>query len=176
MRNGTSSRSIGGGGAGGSNSTSSPPTSFHDFGRGSPSTRTPASITRSAFAREPTCSAMKRSSRSPAASSGTRTVRTVREHEHGEQNADADHDEAVREVERRPPLQVEEVGHVPQPDTVDEVREAASDDEPERDRQDGMPCTGAREEHEHPRDRDAREQDHDRGRARKQPERDSRVL
>ena len=49
-----------------------------------------------------------------------------------EEQRDADDDERVREVERGPAAEVEEVGHVPEPDAVDEVREAAADHEAER--------------------------------------------
>ena len=75
---------------------------------------------------------------------------------------DADHDERVGEVERRPPAHVEEVGHVAQPDAVGEVREAAAEHEPERHGQHRMPRARAREERDHPRHRDACQDDHDR--------------
>ena len=108
---------------------SSPPASRALFGRAVPSTRTPPSRTsRSATAREPISgsAARKRSSRSPAALSGTRsrvtrTARPVGREERAEQDRDADHDEAVGKVEGRPVAKVDEVGHVPEPDTVDEV-------------------------------------------------------
>ena len=51
---------------------SSPPASRKLFGRATPSTSAPASTARSAAAREPSCVARKRSSRSPAAPTGTR--------------------------------------------------------------------------------------------------------
>ena len=123
----SSSRCSGCGSAGCSNSTSSPPWSRHAFARATPSTRTPAATTRSAAAREPTCCATNASSREPAASSGTRTRRAVRGEQREQQDADADDDERVGEVERRPELQVEKVRHVSESHPVDEVRDAAAD-------------------------------------------------
>ena len=106
-----------------------------------------------------------------------RTVRLpLREHERGEQHDHADDDEAVGEVERRPPLQVDEVGDVAEPHPVDEVRDAAADHERETDRQHGMARAAAREVDEHPDDRERGEDDHHRGRLREQAERDARVL
>ena len=55
--------------------------------------------------------------------------------ERGEQQPDADDDEGVGEIERRPVGEVEEVGDVTEPDPVDQVRDAAADHEPERDRE-----------------------------------------
>src|ERR671933_2095753 len=163
---------------GGSNDCSSPPASRWLFARAAPSTSTsPPPTSRSAAARDPTdgSPARKRSSRLPAAASGTRRRSVghalaapplaVGEDQREEQDPHADHDEAVREVEGRPEAQVEEVGDVPEPDAVDEVRDAAADDEPERDGQDRVPRAGASEEAEHPGDGDAGEHDHDRGRA-----------
>src|SRR5437870_2056152 len=174
---------------GASSSTSSPPVRRWLFARGDPSTITaPASTSRSAAARDPTSGsvARKRSSRSPAASSGTRRRSVadapgaarlaVRGDERREQDRDAHDDEAVREVERGPEAQVEEVGHVPEPHAVDQVREAAADHEAERDGQERVPSAGAREEREHPRDGEAGQDDHDRRRAREEPERDPGVL
>src|SRR5919206_4348328 len=173
---------------GGSNDPSSPPVSGWLFARATPSTSTARSPTsRSAAARDPTdgSPARKRSSRSPAAASGTRRRGVghalpaprlaVGEDHREEQDSDPDDDEAVSEVEGRPEAQVEEVRDVPEPDAVDEVRDAAADHEPERDGQDRMPRTRAGEEAEHPRDGDAGEDDHDRGRAREESERDPGV-
>src|ERR671934_2276742 len=150
-------------GAGGSKTTSSPPASRWLFGRGAPSTKTaPSPTSRSAAAREPTegSPARKRSSRSPAAASGTRRRSVgdalpaprlaIGEDEREQQDRDPDDDEAVREVEGRPEAQVEEVRDVPEPHAVDEVRDAAADDEPERDGQDRVPRARAGEEAEHP--------------------------
>src|SRR5580765_386175 len=130
-------------GAGGSNSSSSPPSSLWLFARDRPSTSTPPLLTRrSASAREPisgNCE-RKRSSRSPADSGGTcrrvtgglRPARlALGERERGEEDDDAGHDEAVGEVERRPPAQVEEVCDVAEPHPIEQVRHAASDHEPE---------------------------------------------
>ena len=50
--------------------------------------------------------------------------------ERREEDEDAEDDEAVREVERRPEAEVDEVGHVPEPDAIDEVRGAAADQRP----------------------------------------------
>src|SRR6266550_7510631 len=168
-------------GSGGSNSSSSPPESRRLLSSSRPSTSTvPISSSRSATLREPTSGseARKRSSRSPAASSGTRCFTyalrpasiSVRGHERQQQSRYADDDEAVREVEGRPVLEVEEVRHMPQPDAVGQIRDAAPDHEPERDRQDGMTRAGAREEVEHPRDCQTRQQNDDRRRAREEPE------
>src|SRR3954452_21400219 len=170
------SRCSGCGAPGPANSTSPPPCKRHDFARVSPSTLTPAAITRSAAAREPTCVATNASSRAPAASSGTRTRRTICGGEGDQQDADADDDEAVGEVERGPVLEVQEVGDVPEAHAVDEVRHAAADHEPERDRKHRMPRSRAREEEQHPADGERREHDHRPGRAREEPEGDAGVL
>ena len=61
-------------------------------------------------------------------------VAAVGARERGEQHRDADDDEGVREVERRPVAEVEEVRHVAEPDAVEQVRDAAADHEAERDR------------------------------------------
>src|SRR5919202_3837243 len=163
---------------GASNDTSSPPLRRWLFGRAAPSTKTaPSPTSRSATARDPTDGrpARKRSSRSPAATSGTRRRGVghalpaprlaVGEDHREEQDPDPDDDEAVRQVEGRPEAQVEEVRDVPEPDAVDEVRDAAANHEPERNGQDRVTRAGAGEEDEHPPDGDAGEHDHDRGRA-----------
>src|SRR5205823_3219317 len=133
-----------------------------------PSTRTsPSASRRSATARERTAGseARYRSSRIPAASSGTRRFthlwrpRPLGRHQREQQDRDPDGDEAVGEVERRPVLQVEKVRDVTEPHTVDEIRDAASDDEPERDRQHRVTRAGPAEEVEHPEHRNAGEQD-----------------
>src|SRR5919204_3651206 len=176
-------------GAGGSKTTSSPPASRWLFGRGVPSTKTaPSPTSRSAAAREPTegTPARKRSSRSPAAASGTRRRSVgdalpaprlaIGEDQREEEDPDADHDEAVGEVEGRPEAQVEEVGDVSEADGVGEVRDAAADHEPERDGQDRVARARTGEEAEHPGDRETRQDDHDRRRAREQAEGDPGVL
>ena len=129
-----------------------------------------------------------RSSRSPAASGGTtsrfsawdcrasRPRFSLGEDERGEQDADADHDAAVRDVEGRPVAEVEEVGHEAEPHAVGEVREAAADHEAERHGQHGMAGAGAREVGEHPADRDRRDDDDAGRRVREEAERDSGVL
>ena len=71
----------------------------------------------------------------------------------------------VGEVERRPPAEVEEVRHVAEAHAVDEVRDAAADQQPERRREHRVPRAGAREEDDHPADGDRRQHDHDRRRA-----------
>ena len=134
-------------------------------------------------------SARKRSSRSPAASAARHLHRaatsSVRRGGRGlrsaatsaaEQDRDADHDEAVGEVERRPPAEVDEVGHVAQPDPVDEVREAAADQQAERGGQHRMARAGAGEEDDHPDDRGRGDERDDRRRAGEEPERDAGVL
>ena len=98
------------------------------------------------------------------------------EDECGEEDADPDHDEAVREVERRPVAEVEEVGDEAEPHAVGEVRDAAADHEPERDRQHGMAGAGAREVGEHPGDRDRGDDDHGGRRVREEAEGDAGVL
>src|SRR6476620_4889724 len=147
-------RSIGSGASsvgsccGGSNSTSSPPASRWLLPSGRPSTSTvPASSSFSATPREPICGreARKRSSRSPAASSGTRCFThalgpgrlAVRGHERQQQSRYAYDDERVCKVEGRPVLEVEEVRDVAEPDAVGEIRDAAADHEPECNGQDG---------------------------------------
>src|SRR4051812_12509161 len=166
------------GGGGGANSSSSPPSSLWLFGRARPSTRTsPRPSIRSATVREPISGsdARNRSRRAPAASSGTRSRvtngagapwLTFSTQECRQQDEDADDDERVGEVERRPVAEVEEVGHVAQANAVEEIGEAAADHEPEGDRENGMPRTRAREEQEHPRNGDAGREDDDGSRAR----------
>src|SRR4051812_49915721 len=176
------------GGGGGANSSSSPPSSLWLFGRARPSTRTPPlpSI-RSATVREPISGsdARNRSRRAPAASSGTRSRvtngagapwLTFRAQQRREQDEDAHDDERVGEVERRPVAEVEKVGDVAQAHAVEEIGEAPADHEPERDRENGVPSAGAREEEEHPRDGDGGREDDDSGRAREETERDAGVL
>src|SRR5918999_6038359 len=150
MRRSTSSgRSSSPPGSGSSSSTVSPPSRRALLAAGAPSRRTsPAAISRSATLRDPISgsSARKRSSREPAAESGTvkRGVGhrprarplALREQQRGEQDEHAEHDERVGQVERGPELDVEEVGHVSEPNTVKQVRGAAADQEPERDRED----------------------------------------
>src|SRR5438034_6035533 len=163
--------------SGGSKSSSSPPESRRLLSSRRPSTSTfPVSSSRSATPREPTSGreARKRSSRSPAASSGTRcfthaparaslvrpssprsTVATddrarprrlsVGGHERQQQSRYAYDDEGVGQVEGRPIFEVEEVRDVPEPDPVGEIRDAATDYEPERNRQDWMPRARAGE-------------------------------
>ena len=63
------------------------------------------------------------------------------------QQHDADHDEAVGQVERRPVAEVDEVGHVALADAVDQVRDAAADEQPQRDREQHVPRAGAGEVH-----------------------------
>ena len=57
------------------------------------------------------------------------------EDEDRDQGDDADRDEDVAEVERRPVLRIEEVGDVSLTQPVDEVREAPAEEESKRDRQ-----------------------------------------
>src|SRR5438128_5662191 len=152
MRSSIGSGASGAGAAGASNSTSSPAASRWLFGRGEPSTSTaPASTSRAAAAREPTSGspARKRSSRSPSAWLGMRRrvahppgpARVAVGHEERDQeDDDAEDDEAVREVERGPEAEIEEVRDMSEPDAVDEVGDAPADQQAEGDRQHGMPC------------------------------------
>ena len=136
--------------SGTSTSSSSPPASRWLFGRRSPSTRTaPAATSRSASARDPDLG--QRGEDGVEAPSGvgvrnaravsvpTRGARAVGRDEREEEEPDADDDERVREVERRPVVEVEEVGHVAEPEPVDEVRGAAAEHEPDRGGQQRMP-------------------------------------
>ena len=63
----------------------------------------------------------------------------------------------------------------PEPDAVDQVREAAADEKAERDRQHRVARAGAGEVDEHPDDRDRGEDRHRRRPAREEPERDAGV-
>src|SRR5687767_15797273 len=95
--------------------------------------------------------ARKRSSRTPASDSGTRslsvfatsarvcelpfTSRSAPGANDGrEQDHDAHHDKCVREIEGRPVAHIEKVGHVAEPQPVEQVRGAAADQKAERDR------------------------------------------
>ena len=116
-----------------SSSTSSPPSSRWLFARAAPSTSDGARVEqplggaaradlrqRGEEAVEPLARG-RRQERD--VSSVTRAARlAVGGDERDEQDRDADHDEAVGEVERRPVAEVEEVGHVPEPDPVEQVR------------------------------------------------------
>ena len=176
-----------------SSSTSSPPSSRWLFDRSLPSTRAaPSSSSRSAARASRPPGARRGSGRAarprprrgrrsqghcPSRPPGSRSALPVSpSSERDEQDRHADDDEAVGEVERRPVAQVEEVGHVAEPDAVDQVRGRAADQEAERDRQHRMAGAGAREEDEHPADRDRRQRRHDRRRTREQPEGDPGVL
>ena len=158
-----------GAGAGGSIAISSPPASLWLFGarlarrralrppRGAapppPASRPPA------VRRDSGRAALRRPrpGRRAAFRAWTAAARfSLGEDERGEEDPDADHDEAVGEVERRPVAEVEEVGDEAEPHAVGEVREAAADHEAERDGQHGMAGAGAREVGEHPGDRDRR--------------------
>jgi len=103
-------------------------------------------------------------------------MRPIGEDERAEQDRDADHDEGVGEVERRPGDEIEEVGDVPEANSIDEVRDASAEHETERDGQHGMPTTGAREEDEHRADGNRRDGDDDGRPAPEEPERDAGVL
>src|SRR5262245_31704565 len=147
--------------SGSATSSSSPAETLWLFSCVEPFTRTRfAASSRSAAAREPTPSTVerKRSRRSPSASAGTLSRRlgkrlrsgpprrrapharlALRRDERDEKRGDANDDERVGEVERRPVLEVEKVCHVADPQPVDEVPEASPDQEPERDREDRVP-------------------------------------
>ncbi len=68
------------------------------------------------------------------------------------ESRDADDDECVGEVERRPEAEVEEVRHMTDPEPVDEVAHAPTDEQPERNREDRMASARLREVEEHPDD------------------------
>ena len=121
-------------------STSSPPSSRWLFGRGGrrrPARRPRRSAARRRRASRPRArAARKRSSRARRAQGrrkrrvakrGRRRCAVGRRASAAKQDRDADDDEAVGEVERRPVPEVEEVRHVPEPHAVDEVRDAAAD-------------------------------------------------
>ena len=63
-----------------------------------------------------------------------------------------------------------------EPDPVDEVRGAAPDQQPERDRQHRVAGSGTCEEDEHPADRERGQRRHEPGCVREQAEGDARVL
>ena len=65
---------------------------------------------------------------------------------------------------------------MPEPHAVDQIGDAAADDEAERDGQDRVARPRPREEVEHPRHRSDGQQDHERRRACEQPEGDPGVL
>ena len=58
-----------------------------------------------------------------------RSARPVGEDERAEEHGDADDDERVRQIEGGPRLEVEEVGHAPEPNAVDQVGDAPTEDE-----------------------------------------------
>ena len=105
------------------------------LGRSRPSTRTrPGSISAWAWARDPSGSARKRSSRIPAASSPTGSsrgsvvdspaLRPRRALEHVQQRQHPERDRHVGDVERRPQRQLDEVGHRAVDQPVDQVARA----------------------------------------------------
>src|SRR6185312_2040804 len=184
--------------SGTSTSSTSPAARRWLFASREPLTRTRFSARRrSAAVREPTSSSIerKRSRRSPAASAGTFSSRLakrlrsgtprrsapdarlpLRRDEREKKRGDTDDDERVGEVEGGPEAEVEEVRHVADAQPVDEVSEAASDQQPERDREDRMAGARLREVEEHP-DDGARREERDRGGpAREEAEGDSRVV
>ena len=95
----------------------------------SPSTRTaPPAISRSASAREPTSGRPAtraveplglRGAKAESCQRGGAGLRSVGPGERPEEGRDADDDEGVGEVERRPEAEVEEVRHVAEPDAVE---------------------------------------------------------
>src|SRR3954454_12191413 len=109
--------------------TVSPPASTWRLGRGSPSTWTrPASMWRWARDREPSGPARKASRRCPASSGGTRSSGTplARALEHVDEREHTDGDGDVGHVEGRPVGQLDEVGHRPRVDAVDDVPDRAA--------------------------------------------------
>ena len=63
-----------------------------------------------------------------------RSARPIGEDERAEEYGDADDDERVRQVEGGPRFEVEEVGHAPESNAVDQVGDAPTENETERDR------------------------------------------
>ena len=152
-----------------SNSSSSPPSSRWLFGRRSPSTSTaPARAAARRRARadlgqlgeeavEPLARGRSGTRERTTLPSGRRCARSAAASA-PKQDRDADDDEGVGEVERRPEAQVEEVGHVPEPDAVERgsrrCRRAAR---PSATGSSGMARARAGEEDEHPGDRERRQ-------------------
>jgi hypothetical protein len=97
-------------------------------------------------------------------------------HEREQKRRDADHDEGVREVESGPEAQVEEVRHVADAQPVDQVPQAAADQEPESHGQDRMARPGLGEVEEHPEDGARGEERDDGGPAREEAERDPGIV
>ena len=93
-----------------------------------------------------------------------------------EQKQHANSDEDVGQVERWPVLRVDEVGDEAEPEPVNEVRDAAADQEPKRHRQERVASPGPREVRDHPHDCDHGEDRHCPGRVLEETERDPRVL
>ncbi len=104
------------------------------------------------------------------------SVRPVSKDERAEEDGHPDDDERVGEIERWPRDEIEEVRHVPEAYTVDQVGDAPAEDESERDRKHRMTASRACEEPEHEADRDGRHGNHERRPAREEPERDPGVL
>ena len=59
------------------------------------------------------------------------------DHEKNEPD-DSEDDEGVGEIERRPEVEVDEVGHVTAPGPIEEIGDAAADHQSERSRQQRM--------------------------------------
>src|SRR5215211_739755 len=188
MRRPTSSGSSAPASSGSGSSTTSPPASRALLRALAPSTTTaPSASSSSAAAREPIFGrpARKRSRRTPAASLGTSTRYlersdtsrlTVGEQQRADQDGDAGDDERVGEIERRPVAEVEEIGDVPEPDAIGQIRDAAAEEQAERDRQDRVPATRSAEEDDHPAHGDGSQDNHARRRRRKEAKGDSGVL
>ena len=80
----------------------------------------------------------------------------IAEDEADEQQDHPDRDEDVAEIERGPVLGVDEVRDVPLAHAIDEVRQAAPEQEPERHRHQRVTGTRPGEVDEHPDDGDRR--------------------
>ena len=98
------------------------------------------------------------------------------EDERAEEHRDPHYDERVGEVEGRPGIEVEKVRHAAQAHAVDQIGDASTENEPQSDRQDGMPFGRAGEEPDHHPDRHGRDCDDEARPAREEPESDARVL
>ena len=166
--------------------TSSPPSRRWLFGRRSPSTRRRRPRSGRSASRARADSARAARQRSSRAASGARQRRVANSALAGgrgdrppraqQEDRDADDDEGVGEVERRPVARSRKSVTCPSRTRSSRFETLPPIDEAERDGHHGMARARAREEDEHPGDRDRRQRDHDRRRAREEPERDAGVV
>jgi len=86
-------------------------------------------------------------------------ARPIGEDERTEERRNPDHDEHVGEVERGPGVEIEKVRYPAQAHTVDQVRDAAAEDETQAHRQHRMAPARACEEPDHQADRESGDRD-----------------